>query len=121
MSGIVNHLWQSTAFAAVIALDAWALRRNSPRTRYWLWLAASVKFLSPLSWIVSAGAHVQLPPDTPSLPALTANRISGTFAPVPVWPAATSVRTTFPWSLALGLVWLGGGLFAATRRRRQSA
>ena len=73
MTGIVNHLWQSTAFTAMVSLAAWALRRNSPRARYWLWLAASVKFLIPLSWLVSTGTHVQLPPDTPSLPALTVN------------------------------------------------
>ena len=73
MNGIVNHLWQSSAFTAIVALAAWALRRNSPRARYWLWLAASLKFLVPFSWIVSTGARVQLPPDTPSLRALTVN------------------------------------------------
>ena len=73
MNGILNHLWQSTAFAAIVALAAWALRRNSARARYWLWLAASLKFLVPFAWIVSTGARVQLPPDTPSLRALTVN------------------------------------------------
>ena len=123
MTGIVNHLWQSTAFTAMVALAAWTLRHNSPRARYWLWLAASAKFLIPFSWLVSAGARVQLPPDSPSLPALTVNRISSTFAPVPVLPApvvpAPFPQTALPWRLALGAVWLGGGLFWAVRRCRQ--
>jgi bla regulator protein blaR1 len=119
MTGILNHLWQSTAFTAMVALAAWALRRNSPRTRYWLWLAASVKFLIPFTWIVSTGAQVQLPPDMPSLRALTVIRISSTFAPVPVSPTAAPTKTTFEWTLALGLVWLSGGLLLAFRRYRQ--
>ncbi len=32
-----------------------ALRRNQARVRYWLWLAASYKFLLPFSWLVSIG------------------------------------------------------------------
>ena len=62
MNGIFNHLWQSSAFTAIVGLAAWALRRNSPRARYWLWLAASLKFLVPFSWIVSTDTWAQLPP-----------------------------------------------------------
>lgn len=61
MSGIFNHLWQSTLFAAAVALACSALRQNSPRLRYWLWLAASLKFLVPFAVIVSMGARVQFP------------------------------------------------------------
>jgi bla regulator protein BlaR1 len=49
---VFNHLWQSTVFAAAGALAALALRRNSPRLRYWLWLAASLKFLVPFALMV---------------------------------------------------------------------
>jgi bla regulator protein BlaR1 len=119
MTGIVNHLLQSTAFTALVAMAAWALRRNSPRMRYWLWLGASVKFLIPFSWLVSTGTHVQLPPDTPSLRALTVNRISSTFAPVTVLPPAVPAKTTFEWMLALGSLWFGGVLLLAARRYRQ--
>jgi bla regulator protein BlaR1 len=52
---IVAHLWQSTLFAAVAALLTLALQRNRARVRYWLWLAASYKFLIPFSWLVSVG------------------------------------------------------------------
>ena len=40
-----NHLWQSTLFAALAGLLTLAFRRNRAQVRYWLWLAASVKFL----------------------------------------------------------------------------
>lgn len=50
-----NHLWQSTGFAAVAVLLAFALRANQARARYWLWLAASVKFLVPFSVLAAIG------------------------------------------------------------------
>jgi bla regulator protein BlaR1 len=56
---IVNHLWQSTVFVAVAAMLTLLLRRNLARTRYWLWLVASAKFLIPFSLLVSIGSHVE--------------------------------------------------------------
>jgi bla regulator protein BlaR1 len=50
-----NHLWQSTVFAATAALLTLILRKNHARARYWLWLAASVKFLIPFSLLVNLG------------------------------------------------------------------
>jgi bla regulator protein BlaR1 len=55
---MANHLWQSTFFAAIAALLALALRKNSARTRHWIWLAASVKFLVPFSLLVGIGNHL---------------------------------------------------------------
>jgi uncharacterized protein (TIGR03435 family) len=54
---LANHLWQSTLFAAVAGLLTLALRMNRAQTRYWLWLAASVKFLIPFSLLVDVGSH----------------------------------------------------------------
>ena len=54
---LANHLWQSTLFAAVASLLTLALRTNRAQTRYWLWLAASVKFLIPFSLLVDLGSH----------------------------------------------------------------
>ena len=53
-----NHLWQSTLFAVVTALLTLMLRTNQARARYWLWLAASLKFLIPFSLLVGIGGHV---------------------------------------------------------------
>jgi bla regulator protein blaR1 len=50
-----DHLWQSTVCAVVAALLTLALRRNQARVRYWLWLAASIKFLVPFSVLVALG------------------------------------------------------------------
>jgi len=110
MNEVFNHLWQSTVFAAAVALACIALRRNSPRLRYWLWLAASLKFLIPFSLLVSTGARVQMPPDTPSLHAVTVQRISTYFAPVPA-PA----RASFQWPLMLAAIWIAGSIFLLVR------
>ena len=53
---LANHLWQSTLFAAVASLLTLALRKNRAQTRYWLWLAATVKFLVPFSILVTPAA-----------------------------------------------------------------
>jgi bla regulator protein blaR1 len=53
-----DHLWQSTLFAAAAALLTLILRKNQARARYWLWLAASLKFLVPFSWLVAIGSRL---------------------------------------------------------------
>src|SRR5437764_4190063 len=58
-AALMAHLWQSTWFAAAVWLAALVLRHHSARLRYWLWTAASLKFLVPFSWLVSLGAHFE--------------------------------------------------------------
>jgi uncharacterized protein (TIGR03435 family) len=58
LSPLANHLWQSTLCVAVAWLLTLALRNNRASARYWVWLAASVKFLIPFSLLVSAGGHL---------------------------------------------------------------
>jgi uncharacterized protein (TIGR03435 family) len=53
-----NHLWQSTIFACGAALLTLSLRKNRARARYWLWLAASLKFLIPFWLLVGIGSHL---------------------------------------------------------------
>jgi uncharacterized protein (TIGR03435 family) len=53
-----NHLWQSTLFAVVAGSLTMVLRKNRARARYWLWLAASLKFLIPFSLLVGIGTRV---------------------------------------------------------------
>jgi len=53
-----DHLWQSTSFALVAGLLTLFLRENHARARYWLWLAASLKFLIPFSLFVAIGKHL---------------------------------------------------------------
>jgi beta-lactamase regulating signal transducer with metallopeptidase domain len=55
MPALLNHLWQSTLFGGAVALLALALRESSAGLRFWLWLAASVKFLVPFALLSAAG------------------------------------------------------------------
>ena len=57
-----NHLWQSTVFAAAIALLTLAFRRNRAHVRYWLWLVASVKFLLPFGALLWLGTQIEVIP-----------------------------------------------------------
>jgi len=56
-SALLNHLWQSTAVALLAWLFAIALRNNSARVRYAIWLFASVKFLLPFQLLTYLGAR----------------------------------------------------------------
>src|SRR4029077_10472729 len=53
-----DHLWQSTLFAVVAGLLTLILRNNHARARYWLWLAASLKFLVPFSLLTTLGSRM---------------------------------------------------------------
>src|SRR6266567_1254774 len=55
---VANHLLQSTLFAAAAALLTLVLKKNHARARYWLWLAASLKFLIPFSLLVDLGSRL---------------------------------------------------------------
>jgi uncharacterized protein (TIGR03435 family) len=112
MNALFDHVWQSTAFAAGVAVAAFILRRHSPRLRYWLWLSASAKFLIPFSLILATGARIQLPPDTPSLHATTVQQISTYFSPALI-PAPADA--SFPWTKLLTAVWIAGALFLLIR------
>jgi beta-lactamase regulating signal transducer with metallopeptidase domain len=126
-----NHLWQSTGFAAVAVLLALALRANHARARYWLWLAASVKFLVPFSVLAGIGASLGrwFVPATPisRLPSVM-QQIVQPFAPVQdsALPAAASAPVTANLLPALLLAfWFCGFaavlLYAWTRWRRVAA
>jgi uncharacterized protein (TIGR03435 family) len=119
MSEILNHLWQSTAFAAIIAATAALLRRHSPRLRYWLWLAASIKFLIPFSLILTVGARIELPPDTPALRATTVQQISTILAPVTASIPSQSAQAPFPWFRFFAAFWIAGAAFFALRWLRR--
>jgi uncharacterized protein (TIGR03435 family) len=54
-SGVADHLWQSTIFAAAIAASTLVFKRNRSGLRFGLWLAASVKFLAPFAWLIGLG------------------------------------------------------------------
>src|SRR5690349_19534065 len=119
-TAVLNHLWQSTLFAGVAGLLTLALRKNRAQTRYWIWLAASVKFLIPFSLLVSLGSYVEWPSKYEAAPArLSAamQQVSEPFSsevPVAAFPAAppkadwTSELLMLAWAIgfaAIGLRW----------------
>ena len=72
MTALLDHLWQSTLFALPLGALSLLLRRHAASLRFWLWFAASVKFLVPFSVLMAMGAAVTLPvvpmlPDGPAL------------------------------------------------------
>src|SRR5688572_20618351 len=82
---ISNHLWQSTLFAGAVALLTLVFRRNRAHVRYWLWLAASVKFLVPFSALLWIGTQIELVPIERSGQAIVGvlENVSEPFAPAP--------------------------------------
>jgi bla regulator protein blaR1 len=69
IAATLDHIWQSSLFAGCMGLLTLTLRDNSASIRYWLWFAASVKFLVPLSVLIAASGHPILPlPETVSGP-----------------------------------------------------
>jgi len=78
---LADHLWQSTLIAALAALLTLTLRRQHARARYWLWLAASLKFLVPLAFLVAIGHRIAwLRPASAASPAVfVAQEISQPF------------------------------------------
>jgi bla regulator protein BlaR1 len=58
---IFDHLWQSTAVVAAAALLTLLLRSNQAKARYWIFLAAAVKFLVPFAWLIAIGKRFAWP------------------------------------------------------------
>jgi uncharacterized protein (TIGR03435 family) len=54
-AAVVNHLWQSTVVVVIAWLLTLPLRRHHARSRYWVWMGASIKFLLPFSLLIEAG------------------------------------------------------------------
>jgi len=65
LTALGNHLWQSTLFAAMAGVLALILQKYHARVRYWVWLAASIKFLIPFSLLVAIGSRLAWSPGSP--------------------------------------------------------
>ncbi len=111
---LANHLLQSTIFAAAAGLLTLLLRNNHARIRYWIWLAASLKFLIPFSIFINLG-HRFSPSSVPAIShpqlALVADEISRQFeaSPVTIHTATSLAILPAIWifgSALLLIVWL---------------
>lgn len=61
LAGIIDHLWQSLAFAAMVAAMAFLTRRNSAALQLWLWRIAALKFLLPFTLLFALGGWLGFP------------------------------------------------------------
>jgi bla regulator protein BlaR1 len=115
MNFLLNHLWQSSIFALGIAALCLALRKNAARSRYWLWLAASLKFLVPFSLLVSLGQRIERPTQEPVLQPDRVQRVAAVYSPVdfPVFTGEPtgSRQTSPPWFF----LWLLGTVLVTTQ------
>jgi bla regulator protein blaR1 len=114
---LLNHLWQSTLFAVVPALLILALKGNRAPVRYWLWFAASVKFLIPFSLLVAIGSHFEwrTAPQPSASPAVSAvprvsmiGDISQPFTPAAPVPGSRAPVLLGLWvcgMLVVGFAW----------------
>jgi uncharacterized protein (TIGR03435 family) len=127
LSALANHLWQSTIVTALAALVVLLLRRYGAHIRYWVWFAASIKFLVPFSLLISLGSEVQLRwRVAPTSVAPTSLSLAVTDVAQPFTLPITSAlneREVPPARLAqlqtiFVIVWLGGFLLIVTMWRR---
>jgi bla regulator protein BlaR1 len=109
---IVNHLWQSSCFVLLAALLAFALRKNPPTLRYWVWLSASLKFLAPWALLASLGSAIpwaaQRAVSVPA-PVITNTliQIAEPFSPASYSTVPARASTHWP-AIAIGIVWALG-------------
>jgi bla regulator protein blaR1 len=103
MQAILNHLWQSTLFAGLAWLLTLALKRNRAQVRYWVWFAASMKFLAPLALLVAVGSQVSWR-TAPAMSAPIVVEQIGASAPLVAVRESTPARTN-PIPELLLLVW----------------
>src|SRR5688500_15539608 len=113
---VIAHLWQSTLVVGVVWLMTLALRGNRAHVRHRLWLAASVKFLVPFSWLVAMGAQLEWR-TAPSIAQPAATFVMEEILAPPVIAGAASApaaqpTSAWPWMLAsIWVVGLAGALF----------
>ncbi|MEP6962605.1 MAG: hypothetical protein ABI995_11045, partial [Acidobacteriota bacterium] len=104
---MTDHLLWSTFTAAAALAVAWMLRRQPAATRYWLLLAAMLRFAVPTQWLTAAGAGLgKLWWREPiHLPALQFNA-----TPILAAPTAHAAPVASPqWNFA-AILWATGAL-----------
>jgi len=123
ISIIANHLWQSTAITAAVALLTILLRNNHARMRYRLWLIASIKFLFPFALLMAAGAHLKWPAATPlparGIPTVIERSTQPFRQPFVPAAAAAPERSTGFLAVLLASVWAVGLLIVLFQWWRQ--
>lgn len=110
VGAVADHLWQSTWFALAAWLLALLVRRDFARVRYWVWLAASLKFLVPFAFLGWIGRHFILQlDDKPALLPIVQQ------ATAPLTSASALIGDAGYARDILLLVWMTGSAFILQR------
>ena len=109
MNAVADHLWQSTLFALLAGVLTLALKKNRARVRHGIWLAASLKFLVPLSLLIALGSHIEWrKAPVPANVSVAIDVVSEPFTAMPV-PLATAPAARNPFPVLLG-IWACGSI-----------
>jgi TonB family protein len=107
---LVDHLWQSTLFAIAAAALAIAFRNHGANVRYWIWFAASAKFLIPFAALTAIGRSLGWPAAAANLAwAEGITHPMSTFVVAPVDRATVTSVLLAVWlfgSVVVGAFWL---------------
>ena len=112
LAELANHLWQSTLCLAAAWGLTLLLAKNRAAVRYWIWLAASAKFLVPLALLVSIGGQLgwrSAPVAAQAQFSVVMNEIGQPFLSEPFvrrTPAPEAAANILP--RALGAIWICG-------------
>jgi uncharacterized protein (TIGR03435 family) len=114
LAAVGDHLWQSTLFAAIVWTLTVALTRYHARVRYWLWMAASLKFLIPFAALVAVGERLawesptSVRPDVPMIVTTFGQPFSPAAAGA-IASSSQSVATDIHWlATVIVVVWMAG-------------
>jgi beta-lactamase regulating signal transducer with metallopeptidase domain len=107
---VFDHVWQSTLVAILVYVLTLLFRNNRATIRYWLWFAASLKFLLPFSLLAALGRtlFVQTVP-AQSMAVLTQMRPIA----MPFSGIAPAAADGFPWAILFRAIWLLGFVLIA--------
>lgn len=112
LPALANHLWQSTLFAAAAWPLTMMLRDNGARVRHAVWLAASIKFLMPMTLLIGLGGqiHWRTAGAASSLPIVSAmDQVSAPFTVGTSGHSMEASPTAGEWiERAVAAVWLCG-------------
>lgn len=106
---MIQHLLESTVFAAAVWLLTLTLRRHHARARHVLWMAASTKFLVPFSLFVAIGSHAVRPAPA-SIPPAQMRFVMVDTVPAMSYGAISETARPAQRVPALWLLWLAGSV-----------
>ena len=106
MTVLLDHLWQSSLFALAAGLLTLVFRANAARIRFWIWFAASLKFLVPFALLVLLGEKLARLVPAPLPPALLVLAPAAERFSAPARALAPAQGTGL--ALLLALIWLAG-------------